>query len=251
MFFPIWSISDGFISCFLIFYLLIPFLNIFIKALDKKQHQMLIILLISVYTILPSAGFYISFNYVTWFAVLYMFASYIRIYNAGKRITHRRWGHITLSLVVVAVSSIIMMYFLYKRGYFGAYNPYFFVSDSNKILALAISLSSFMWFKSMRVSNSAIINAIGASTFGVLLIHANSDIMRKWLWEETIDCVGHFSNVSMMSNLIYALLAVVIVFSACSLIDYCRSRFIEPYILNPLHSTLHQIPILRRFSQAD
>ena len=31
-----------------------------------------------------------------------------------------------------------------------------------------------------------LINTISASTFGVLLIHANSDFMRQWLWNDTI-----------------------------------------------------------------
>lgn len=250
IFFPIWSISDGFVDCFLIFYLLIPFLNIFIRAIDKKQHRLLVILLISVYTLLPTARIQISFNYVTWFVVLYLIASYICIYNAGEQISHKRWGMITLSLVLVASASIVMMYFLYKKGYWD-YRPYFFVSDSNKILALAVSLSSFMWFKSMRVSRSAIINAVGASTFGVLLIHANSDVMRQWLWKETVDCVGHFSDISVASTLIYAAATVLIVFAICSLIDYCRRSIIEPYLLNPILSAYYRTPIYRHFTTAD
>lgn len=31
--------------------------------------------------------------------------------------------------------------------------------------------------------------AIAASTFGVLLIHANSETMRNWLWKDTLDNV--------------------------------------------------------------
>lgn len=58
-----------------------------------------------------------------------------------------------------------------------------FVSDSNTVLALAISICSFMCFKNLKIGYSKLINTIGGSTFGVLLIHANSDVMREWLWK--------------------------------------------------------------------
>lgn len=240
--FPIWSVSDGFTSCFIIFYLLIPFLNIFVKALDRRQHLILALLLITVYTILPTARMYVSFNYVTWFIVLYLIASYIRIYDGFGRFSHRTWSWITLASATLACASIVGMYFLYKKGYYSGYSPYFFVADSNKLLALALSLSSFMWFKTLRIPYSAIINAVGASTFGVLLIHANSDVMRQWLWKDTVDCVGHFGH-SALSTLIFAASVVVIIFAVCSLIDHCRSRILEPLLLEPSNSLLSRIRI--------
>ena len=41
---PIRHIKDGFISCFLVFYCFIPFLNILIKNMNKKEHILLILL---------------------------------------------------------------------------------------------------------------------------------------------------------------------------------------------------------------
>lgn len=249
-FFPVWNISDGFVECFIIFYLLIPFLNLFVNAMDKRQHLILVMLLVGVYTMLPMVGVHVKFNYVTWFVVLYFIASYIRLYNWGEEITHRKWGVFTLSLIVIACVSIISMYFLYKKGYIGEYNPYIFVADSNKILALAVAVASFMWFKSLRMSYSAIINAVGASTFGVLLIHANCETMRQWLWRETVDCVGHFSGDAPGMTLIYAITAVLTVFVLCSVIDHCRSRLLEPYVLDPVHSLLHRTYSSRRSTPA-
>lgn len=48
---PIWNIKDGFVSCFLVFYLFIPFLNILIKNMNQKQHAILVALCLSVYTL--------------------------------------------------------------------------------------------------------------------------------------------------------------------------------------------------------
>lgn len=64
--FPIKSINQGFISCFLVFYLLIPFINIFIQNLNKRLHGVLLIILLTVYTLLPTFPTYsLHFNYVS------------------------------------------------------------------------------------------------------------------------------------------------------------------------------------------
>lgn len=61
------------------------------------------------------------------------------------------------------------------------------------------------------------------STFGVLLIHANT-FVRSWLWNETIDCAGH------CDKFWYAIIACVLVFSICSFIDWIRINTIEKYV---------------------
>ena len=229
-FFPVQSISDGFTSCFLVFYLLIPFLNILVKNLTKRLHAFLLILLLVVYTIFPTfPTFQLRFNYVTWFSVLYILASYLRYYGLSVKVTHRTWGLWTLLLLIVASSSVIGLAIVYKYGYVHSFIPYFFISDSNKILALALGVASFMYFKDLKISQSRLINTIGGATFGVLLIHANSDAMRQWLWKEMVDCVGHY-DASFLGTVLYAISTVLIVFIICAVLEEIRRRFIAPYI---------------------
>ena len=105
----------------------------------------------------------------------------------------------------------------------------FFVSDSNKLLAFLVSVSTFMFFKNIHIRQSKWINTIASCTFGVLLIHANSDAMRQWLWKDTCDNVGFFH-----SSMIYihALCVPIIIFIACTIIDFCRQRFLERFYLD-------------------
>ena len=106
--------------------------------------------------------------------------------------------------------------------------PYHYISDSNQLISLWIAVSSFMLFKNLRVPQSRIINTLGAATFGVLLIHANSDVMRTWLWKDAVDCVGHYHTAY---NEVYMLASVTAIFLACAGIDYLRKRFIEDKML--------------------
>lgn len=222
-FFPIKSIADGFVSCFLIFYLLIPFLNILIDNMDKRAHATLLIVLLTIFTLLPTIpAFNIRFNYVEWFCTLYFTAAYIRNYGLGK-ISHHTWGWLTLALILTASVSIVALTYIYKAGYVHSHLPYLFVADSNKILAFAIGVASFMYFKDLNIPHSKLINTLGAATFGVLLIHANSDTMRQWLWRETVDCTGHFSD-SLLFTFGYASTTVLLIFIICAGIDWLRAQ---------------------------
>jgi len=131
---------------------------------------------------------------------------------------------ISLVFVVISIPILIWLPAIVNKPPM----PYFLVADSNKVLALAVGFSSFMFFKNIHIPQSKVINAIAATTFGVLLIHANSDAMRTWLWRDFVDCVGHY-NADYMP--LYAICSVVAIFSVCSFIDFLRIKFIEkPYM---------------------
>lgn len=142
---PFWTISKNFTSCFIIFWLTIPFLTILVQNMTQRQHQLLILLTVGVYTLCGTIpGFIVTFNYVSWFGVIFFIASYIRLYP--HRVFERRnlWGWMTLLSIVLAAASILVCRLIVgSRAGFG----YFFVSDSNKIFAVAVAFCSFLWLK--------------------------------------------------------------------------------------------------------
>lgn len=229
---PLKGFTQNFTSCFLMFYMFIPFLNIFIKHLERKQHLYLIILLLVFYGLLPSVPVIkMDFNYVSWFMAIYLMAAYVRLYGLFPKITHKMWGIISLGLIITGISSVLLLEVIYKWGYISHYVPYFFISDSNKILSVMIAVSSFMYFKDLKFPHSQLINAIGEATFGVLLIHANSDTMRQWLWKETIDCTGHYGT-SPLQTLSYATASVMAIFIVCAAIDWFIGKYIEKHLVS-------------------
>lgn len=105
--------------------------------------------------------------------------------------------------------------------------PYWWVADSNKLLAVTTAICSFMYFKDLHIKQSRIINTISASTFGVLCIHANSDTMRQWLWRDTVDSIGQYA-----SDYVYVLpiVSALAIFTICILLDYIRIHTVEKWI---------------------
>lgn len=229
---PLKSLNTGFTSCFIVFYLCIPFLNILLNNITKRQHQWLILLLFFIYTIHGSVPklMSVSMNYVSWFSVLYFIAAYLRLYPLKAENT-KFWGSATL--VSFAFSSIGILLLNHVQAKLGmdtrVQYSYMVVQDSNAFLALTNGITSFMWFKSMKMRNSKFINTIAASAFGVLLIHANSNTMRQWLWKDIVDCAGHFDTPYYW---LYAIGCVLAIYLVCTLIDYIRIKTIETPLLN-------------------
>ncbi len=215
---PVKSLSDDFTSCYLIFFLLIPFLNILIGHMSEKQHIKLLVLCLFAYVILGTVPkFRTSLNYVSWFCVIYFIGSYVRLYDKKLFRNTSFWGISTLIVLLVSLASVVGMVWIGESAYY-------FVADSNKFFAVVLAFSAFMFFKNLKIKNSRFVNGVAASAFGVLLIHANSDTMRQWLWRDTLNNVGMYGSDFLV---LHALGCVIAVFAVCTVIDRLRILLLE------------------------
>ncbi len=220
---PFRTLSTNFSGCYLVFFLFIPFLNILIHNMSEKKHIMLLLLCMFMYVIIGTIpGFSVTMNYVSWFIVLYFIGSYIRMYDKMIFSNTRFWGWCAALTLLVSIVSLVGMTYVGTRLHLNI--GFWFLADSNKLLAVALALSAFMFFKNVKMNNSKFINTVAASCFGVLMIHANSDTMRKWLWQDVLDNVGMYNSSWMV---IHAVCSVLAIYILCTMIDYLRIRFIE------------------------
>lgn len=223
--FPFWNFQTNFTSCFIVFYLTIPFWNILINNMTQRQHQLLLCLTLGCYTFLGSIpGFHILFNYITWFGIIYLLSSYFRLYPHPIFENTKMWLIMSVISVVLAFISMLVLVQLGK-------NFQFFVNESNKILAVLVAVSTFLLFRNIKLPYVKFINIVGGSTFGVLLIHANSNAMRKWLWQDIVDCVGNYY-LPLPNLIVYSIAVVVTIFTICIIIDRLRITYIERPFFN-------------------
>lgn len=223
---PMRQIAGNFTGCFMWFYLCIPFLTVLVSHLDKKQHGLLVLLCMAIYTMCSTLpGFEVTMNHVSWYSVLFFIASYIRFYGLLPRASTAIWGGISLLLMTISVISVLATVYIdfHFNKHIWAFSS---VCDANVFLAVSTSIPLFMFFKDLKMKYHKWINTIAASTFGVLLIHANSDTMRQWLWKDIVDCSGSFYR---SDTCLYAILAVLAIFFICILIDYVRIHTIEKW----------------------
>jgi hypothetical protein len=126
-------------------------------------------------------------------------------------------------LICISAVSVIVL------KHMGYYNPFLLVVDSNAILALLTAFTTFMFFKDLQIKQSPFINTVAASCFGVLLIHANSNAMRQWLWCDTLRNVDYLDSPYCA---LHAITSVLVIYIICTLIDMIRIRFIERPFFN-------------------
>lgn len=236
---PVTAIQTNFTGCFLVFYLCIPFLNILIMNMREKQHLMLVGLVFFIYVFMGTMPkFYVTMNYISWFICLYFIASYIRLYPKELFEKTKFWGNCMAVLVVLCVLSVLCCIWLGAKA--DKQMAYYFVSDSNAFLAVCMGVSSFLFFKNLKIKQSKAINKIASSTFGVLCIHANSDTMRKWLWQTVLNVKGVFYE-STSTVILHAVLSVLGIFTICVIIDQIRIKIAEEAVLDKVDKGVHNL----------
>ena len=225
---PFWDINRNFSGCFILFYLFIPFLTILVRNMTTRQHVYLTILCLLIYTIVePIPWVIVPMHYVSWFIVLFLIASFMRLHMEEYMKKENNIWTIGggIFLIFISMLSILMVAWLSRHVTLNSHWEYYFVGESNMPLPLLTGIMAFVVFKKMRLLYIPIINIMGASTFGVLLIHANSDAMRRWLWRDLLNNVGVYGSPWLV---IHAVGSVMAIFIVCVAIDKLRIHFIEP-----------------------
>lgn len=232
------NISQGFTSCFLLFYLAIPFLNKLIFALTEKEHRLLLVWCLGVYTLLPSVGGWVTFNYITWFSIIYLVAAYLRLYPKTWMENEKVCAAAAAGSLLLSWLSVVGVAYFSSKMEMGLVWPYYYcVADSNKLLALTTAVCAFLFFKNLKMGYSKTINTIAASAFGVLCIHANSDMMRQWLWRDVCNNVGAYQT---NYTVLHAVGCVVVIYVVCTMIDALRIRLLERPLLRWLDEKMAQ-----------
>lgn len=234
MFIPLWDISTDFVWAYLIFFLTIPFLNKVVQNISQKEHLLLIVLTMGMYVIpryVPLMK--LQMNYVVWFAVIYFIGSYIRLYGESiyKGNSNRFWGILTCTAFCFALVMSILLVRLTNNAHMWS----LLMSDCQGIMAIIVSICSFLWFKNLKIKQSRIINTIAASCFGVLLIHTNSGTMRQWLWQDVVNVQNLFRGGQFAIKITLIILTIYVV---CTIVDFIRIQCIEKPVFKLLDTKL-------------
>lgn len=217
---PIFTGRYWFITIYFGLYLIFPFLNTAINAMNKRQHTLLNIILFILFSVMVSV--HPSFKGMNsgggwglaWFVVLYFAASWFRLYFNSKKqlLPISIW---LLTSLVVAVGFIFLGDRLsIAKTLFGNMYRY------DSILAYISSLCLLAAFINIKIKcgwlNRAII-FIAPSILGVYLIHAHASFS-PWSWE-FLDMPQY------MEFLMFPIIqigVVIAIFVFCVLIDIVR-----------------------------
>ena len=227
------GINQGFTASFLCFYAFVPFYN---KLIDKCTCKELLLLIGGLLIVLSGCSCFFgapTMNEPLWYMTMYFVAAYIRIYPNKFTESLKISATVLLAGILVAIAINIASIYLTNTTGNTSYLQLKkqFIFNSNMPLAFIIGVASFLTFKNMPKFYNRTINFLAAGTFGVLLIHASSDTMRRWLWQDVCN-VPEMLHAPMGTLIAQAIAVPIVIFTACSLIDFLRRRYIERPLFN-------------------
>lgn len=214
---------------YIVFFLFLPFLNILARHMKKRQYEYLLVLSIGYFTIVSTFLKHETFDFLGWMMVVYLIGAYIRLYPREIFQSKTKAGTLLFVSILLMAASVLAVDYIGSS--YGFTDAYYMCSNSNKFLALTCSISAFLFFKNIRVKQSRMINVTASSTFGILLIHANSDTMRRFLWQDVFENVSFYHSVWLF---VHAVAVVGIVYVVCFILDQCRMNFIEKPVMSKL-----------------
>lgn len=241
----VYGVNIGFTATFLLLYLLSPFINILINKLTKKQYTILLVILLFYSTIISTFSYSNNtFNEIGWYITVYMIGGYIRIYPI--KIFNNKKLYIIIKPVLIILSYLSIIIIDIFNNISGMELPiYYFVNNANKILAILLAISMFLLFKNINIKYNRFINTISLATFGVLLIHANSDAMRYFIWNLTFKVPEqYYSNMLIL----HAILTVGIIYVVCTIIELLRMKYLEKQIMNLIGRNIKYEKLFRKIN---
>lgn len=243
---PVSTNHYWFMTVYIFMYLFAPVLSQGIKKLTKRQFQIVLFLLIFVFSVIKSVvpvrltadmGGYDCI----WYLCIFMVAAYIRLYGLPFFKNAVR----SLFVYLASAACIIVITFLLRYIYLqtGKLEDMLDICyDYNHILVLAASVGLFYLFYHIKIRNgivSRVICRIAPYTLGVYLWHEHAAIRYEWPgWLYSI--IGAPDSLVML--LIDVMIAVAAVFVIGILIDMLRNL-----LCGWLHMLLLHISAYRSF----
>ena len=233
-----------FITVYFVLYLCSPMLNIVINNIDRKQHLKIIVLLLLLFSILPTLtaqAFYPNTRgySITTFILLYFIGSYLRLYpiDMNSIFSHftknfRKYFFLSVYIFlgfVLCMQSLLINLFISSGGIVGEVGKIMEsanLSYDNPIIVLQ-SICYFLLFYSMSFKNK-FINRIALCMIGIYLIHDNNylrNVIYEIFWFNSKST--YFGNNLIVNLFIFSIIIMIV---SC-LIEFVR-QIIFKFIYN-------------------
>lgn len=229
--FPIISSQYWFITAYFLMYCLIPFLNGGINYMIRNGKSKYLILLVGIFLLLTFPKIAISGDVSSKLIMFCLFYS-LGAFFKKENIQFSSKAYLGIALILNVIVIALVCIYGKKNLVLATKLMRALVLETWTIFGPVIAILGFITVCKGKAFYNNIINTISSTTLGVYLISDNHAV-REWLW---ID-IWHLNKLSssLLVNTGYILLAVVIVFVICSLLEYVRKSIfsrLEDYIIN-------------------
>lgn len=225
-----------FLNCYLVLYLISPFLNKFIKACNQKELRHCLIISFILFSVVAyftgNAAVNNSGSTILQFVFLYLLGAYLHKYPISNNYHFIRFSKekkqvifMFLTIFFCVINFFMLSFSILVKNLDSSiiksfadfiYNGIYFYSNPFVIIQ---TIFYFLFFETLTVK-SKIINKISGTTLGIYLIHDNSfvrNVIYKLLKIDNGNMIG-------LKMLIYMFIVMIIIFIICSFIEFIRDN---------------------------
>ncbi len=244
-FLPIAFANNWFISAYLLFVPIVPFLNLLHQNTSMKNFGYLTLGFSMLYVVAPSViGNRYFASPLFGFVATYLIVILLRDLNMCKNIPS------SILKISIILGTLLVLFFIIIVNFLGQYFPLFygktfFWQFYYCVPLMGVNLAIFELTRRAKSWNSRIINSIASSSLGIYLIHNNILIVENQkfsTWFAFLDC---FSIVPRY------VLTTLLVFGVSLFVEKARQIFLEPIqgiiVTTMINKVLH--PIARRIER--
>lgn len=228
---PAWG-GYWFIRTYLLFYIIVPFLQQYVQGADERTHGRLALILVAAIPTLhfffPTGG---EFGNVGDFVCIFVAVSYLK--RREGNFLERHCGAVFAGLLALMQVSLFAVHFLCGKCEIGTElekRILLHIYGTHHIFLMTLAMSLFYVFKRyVRVGRSRLINAIAGTTFGVYIFHENP-LFHAYgenglsetalLFEQWLHVGAHFEGDAFYP--LYFAVCVLGVFAVCSAVEFLR-----------------------------
>lgn len=233
-FFPVTLNWYWFMTAYVIIYLLTPYLNAFVYAMNQETYKKFLITVLALYSVMPTVFgvFYNStetllyYNRLIWLIVVYFIGAYVRLYHDPVTETMKASATVSAaSFGMLAASILVIEKFSEFFSRLGTSEVAYFWPP-NTVPMICLSIGVFGIFKNLKIGYRPWINKIASATLGIYLLH-DSSLLASWIWGTMAQCANYYGS----PFLVVRILGVsVIIFLMGMAIDWFR-QMLEKYTL--------------------
>lgn len=218
-FFPVYSSQYWYFTAYFAMFFFIPFFNLLIEKLSQKQHGMLILACVFLFSLLNTISINGSFNIgygrsFVWLSVLYFIGAYLKNYGLPRKLSK---GICILLFFALGIITFGIDLLLRKNSVEESV-----VASIGSPLMLLMAVCLLICFVKTKVNNKAIIGIIkfvAPLNFSVYLISENPKVFNYII-------LNKFTFVQNMHFLLIPLVLIgiaIAIYLACIVIDFIRT----------------------------
>lgn len=232
--FPTMLNQYWFFSSYILISLLSPFINRYLNNENRRNHLLLIIVLLFVFRFVAVFGDYFTMYPQLRYGsmdvfICYLIGAYLRLYPDNILNRKKNSAIALIACIILTVFSVGAINFIGEKLHDPHILTFYNVCHERaSLLIIVTATSAFIISTKINIGKNRFINAISSCTFGVYIIH-ETPALRDYLWKTLFNIKEYVYSPKLI---IYMIVVPLLIFVVCTIIEFIRQKTIEkPVVL--------------------